>query len=101
MFKFLWEHPLRSQQFYSWNVETHFPCRATRSNRKIIAITGNNIFRQRCRGACLRSLIISCRKRDCEIVLVSVVLRTVIGDKWEFKHQASVPQKVDNAISTG
>ena len=61
IFNFLSEYPHRSHQFYSWVVHSHFPSRTTWSNRKIITVTGNNIFRQRSRSrrrrrACLRSL---------------------------------------------
>ena len=42
-------------------MHSHFPSRTTWSNRKIITVTGNNIFRQRCRSRrrrpCFRSLI--------------------------------------------
>ena len=41
------KYPHRSHQFYSWNVYSHFPSRATWSNRKMITVTGNNIFSQR------------------------------------------------------
>ena len=61
IFKFLFKYPHRSHQFYSWIAHSHFPSRTTWSNRKIITVTGNNIFRQRSRSRrrrpCLRSLI--------------------------------------------
>ena len=61
IFKFIFKCPHRSHQFYSWIAHSHFPSRTTWSNRKIITVTGNNIFRQRSRSRrrrpCLRSLI--------------------------------------------
>ena len=61
IFNFLFNCPHRSHQFYSWIAHSHFPSRTTWSNRKIITITGNNIFRQRSRSRrrrpCLRSLV--------------------------------------------
>ena len=60
IFNFISKYPHRSHQFYSWNVDSHLPSRATWSNRKIITITENNIFKQRSRSRrrrpCLRSL---------------------------------------------
>ena len=61
IFNFLLNCPHRSHQFYSWIAHSHFPSRTTWSNRKIITVTGNNIFRQRSRSRrrrpCLRSLL--------------------------------------------
>ena len=61
VFNFLSKCPHHSLQFYSWNVDSHFPCRTTWSNRKLFIVTGNNIFRQRSRTrrrcSCLRSLM--------------------------------------------
>ena len=45
-----------SQQLCSWNVYSHFPSRATWSNRKIIAVKGNNIFRKRSLSPLFRRL---------------------------------------------
>ena len=60
IFKFLFKCPHRSHQFYSWIAHSHFPSRTTWSNRKIITVTGNNIFRQRSRSRrrrpCLRTV---------------------------------------------
>ena len=73
VFNFLFNCPHRSHQFYSWIAHSHFPSRTTWSNRKIITVTGNNIFRQRSRSRrrrpCLRSLI-RCNERFWNLGLV-------------------------------
>ena len=43
-FNFVSEYPHCSHHFFSWNVKTHFPCRANWSNGKIITMTGNNVL---------------------------------------------------------
>ena len=54
--------PHRSSQFYSCNVDTHFPFRTTWGYNEIYSITGNDIFRRRSgwrrrRRPCVSSLL--------------------------------------------
>ena len=81
IFNFLFNCPHRSHQFYSWIAHSHFPSRTTWSNRKIITVTGNNIFRQRSRSRrrrpCLRSLLRFWRQRERTTENLSVSIFTL------------------------